>query len=189
MYKDSLSFCSAGALTADRKWSLYTGHWNPPEMLSWIDKWSSHVKKLAIIEHCFATQHCLQNLVCRLETRGGKKRQPEAHKSQRSIPEEGDLLCGAAVSCFARSWSVKYSEGQIQPIVGYSSVEFVMGVQRLSFLEFKMCCLLDTWHWFDAMIKQWKGEGRTEISLRTEGKRFKRACGHDSSFCTMVLKK
>lgn len=124
-------------------------------------------KNLAIIEHCFATQHCLQNLACRLDTKGGG-RQPEAHKSQRSIPEEGDLLCGAAVSCFARSWSVKYTEGQIQPIVGYSSVEFVTGVQRRSLLEFKMCCCRHTWHRFDAMIMRWKGEEKLAWELREE---------------------
>lgn len=61
-----------------------------------------HWEKPAIIEHCFATEQCFQNLVCRLDTKG-KKVQLEAHKSQRSIPEERDLLCGAAVSCFARS--------------------------------------------------------------------------------------
>lgn len=89
-------------------------------------------KRRAIIEHCFATERCFQNPACRLDTKEGKKMQPEAHKSQRSIPEERDLLCEAAVSCFARSWSVKYTKGQIQTIVGYSSVKFIMGVQRLS---------------------------------------------------------
>lgn len=101
-------------------------------------------EKPAITEHCFATEHCFHNLVCRLDTKG--KMQPRAHKSQRSIPEERDLLCGAAVSCFARSWSVKYTKGQRKPIVGYRSVKFVMGVQRLSYaaLQQRIVCSLQS---------------------------------------------
>lgn len=39
------------------------------------------------LEQYFSTQHSFQNLVCRMNTKG-KNVQPEAHKSQKSIPEE-----------------------------------------------------------------------------------------------------
>lgn len=97
-------------------------------------------EKTAIIERCFATEH--KSLVGH-NSQKKKKKKPEAHKSQRSIPKEKDLLCGAAISCFARSWSVKYTKG-VQSIVKPGIAQWKLShaaVQQKGFLSLKCVCL------------------------------------------------
>lgn len=61
----------------------------------------------------------------------------------KGIPKEKDLLCGAAIKCFARSWSVKYTKG-VQSTVGYSChwcTKNHAAVEQRIFLSLKWGCL------------------------------------------------
>lgn len=91
------SLCSScvdqRAVCGGRKWSLFTEHWKHSTMLLWIDKWSSPVKK----------EHCCQNLVCRLDTKGKKKTpaKPRTHKSER-YPKGERLIVWSCYKMFCQ---------------------------------------------------------------------------------------